>query len=372
MFTREYTKIFKGIAVILMMAHHLLFFPERMPTGYEIISMVSVNGLEIETIIGSFGKICVSLFMFLGGYGMWKQAEASKDGSVSILKHILSLYTAFWKILLVFAPIAFIFFGNQPIYSEKEAQCTLFSNFTIDGFIRNFTGWHTSYNWEWWFFKSYICTLFIGALFMTLIRKHQNKYTDIFILIIWEIMSTVILPALPKIELLSGLNSDIFYKNIFLLTEYSISFYAGIIVAKYSLLDRFIKMYMQLSIVPRVCFAILSQLLVIYSRVFFNGSASMDILYIPIFISSGVIILEAIPIAKKALKLFGKYSTSIWLTHSFFCYYFYTFSKIVYYTRNGIIALITLTAFSLLASILVEHFWKNPLFKRIYSHCNNH
>ena len=47
----------------------------------------------------------------------------------------------------------------------------------------------------------------------------------------------------------------------------------------------------------------------------------------------------------------------MWLTHSFFCYYFYTFVKIVYSSRNAIVSFIILLGLSLGTSILLDLFW---------------
>lgn len=240
MFTREETKMFKGLAVILMLAHHLFLFPDRMPIGYEIISMGSVSGMEIERIIGSFGKICVSYFMFLGGYGMWckAQADGNKDGNVSIGKHIIQLYQSLWKVILVFIPIGFLLFGNQPVYALRESQCSMYSNFAWKTFLMNFTGFSTSYNGEWWFFRTYLCALFLGCVFIRFIWKHDNKYVDIAFVIIWEILSSKFFPALAKTGEFSSLNNDIFFKSLFTISAYTSSFFMGIVMAKYNGIDR--------------------------------------------------------------------------------------------------------------------------------------
>lgn len=67
-FSKEDTKCMKALAVILMLIHHLWGFPGRI----EGLKYFSGGGCEDFTLfIGLFGKICVSFFLFLGGYGLY-------------------------------------------------------------------------------------------------------------------------------------------------------------------------------------------------------------------------------------------------------------------------------------------------------------
>ena len=75
-FSRQDTKALKGVAILLMLMHHSMAFPDRIPQKYEFA--VSSSGLKHLILVGSFGKICVAIFMFLGGLGMAKQIQANK------------------------------------------------------------------------------------------------------------------------------------------------------------------------------------------------------------------------------------------------------------------------------------------------------
>lgn len=70
-FTKEHTQIAKGVAILLMIAHHLFAFPERIYINSGYISMVSLFGYDIEFLIGIFGKLCVAMYLFLSGYGIY-------------------------------------------------------------------------------------------------------------------------------------------------------------------------------------------------------------------------------------------------------------------------------------------------------------
>ena len=68
-YTRVDTKSAKGVAVLLMLVHHLYAFPQYVPGG-SLRSVITAFGVPLPMILGEFGKICVSIFFFLGGYGM--------------------------------------------------------------------------------------------------------------------------------------------------------------------------------------------------------------------------------------------------------------------------------------------------------------
>lgn len=60
----------KGIALLLMLACHLWAFPDRIPYEVKIGTNIYVSDMELTVAIGTFGKICVPIYMFLGGYGL--------------------------------------------------------------------------------------------------------------------------------------------------------------------------------------------------------------------------------------------------------------------------------------------------------------
>ena len=68
MLTRENTKQLKGLAILLMLVHHLFAFYDRIPFGLELTHNFILNE-TIISLIGKFGQMCVPIFMFLGEIG---------------------------------------------------------------------------------------------------------------------------------------------------------------------------------------------------------------------------------------------------------------------------------------------------------------
>lgn len=83
----------------------------------------------------------------------------------------------------------------------------------------------------------------------------------------------------------------------------------------------------------------------------------IDFIYVPFLIIISLHLLGYIKWLKITLEYLGKHSTNMWLSHSFFCYYFYPFAKLVLFPKYAVPCLIVLIALSLLTSITLNHFW---------------
>ena len=89
-FTKDDTKVVKAIAVMLMLYHHLFGFPERIYNNY-INLIPTINNHNISFLIASFGKICVTIFIFLAGYSSYISMKNNKEESV-VKKRVYNLY----------------------------------------------------------------------------------------------------------------------------------------------------------------------------------------------------------------------------------------------------------------------------------------
>ena len=321
--------VMKAIAILLMLSHHRWTFPERIAGG-PLESLISFSNLPLTVHLGVFGKICVSMFFFLGGYGLYRRYFGKRYNIVERLK---KLYFAYWKVFLIFVPIGFIFFSNQDAYCQDVGVYTAFSEFSIKEFVLNFFGFVSTYNREWWFLLSYA----IALILFPLIRKivdYLSIYLNLFIVIIISVLLT----------------------NVFQSEPYAICFGMGVIVAKHRLLDSVCDLAKQKKILNPVT-DILVWLFVIILRLKVIGE-QLDIFFVPILTIVSINFVNKLSILKKSLSALGKRSTNMWLIHTFFCYYFGITAKIVAAPRYAILALIVLFAMSYAASILVEKFWK--------------
>jgi len=110
-FTKDQTNIAKGVAICLMLAVHLYPIDSekyRLLNNNYYIPLIPI--FDIEENIGAFGRICISMFLFLSGYGML--IGYKKYGKTALqysLKKLIDFYKVYWLYFLIFIPIGLLF-----------------------------------------------------------------------------------------------------------------------------------------------------------------------------------------------------------------------------------------------------------------------
>ena len=135
---KQKTKAVYGVAVLMMIYHHLFCLPNRLDYNYTPI--LYINGINIEQILAWFCKICVAMYAFITGYGLIKISNKYKKNNPIgrivncykiIIKQAVKFFSKFWLVCLFFLPIGFTILGNK---------------FEIEEFIYNIIGINNSYN----------------------------------------------------------------------------------------------------------------------------------------------------------------------------------------------------------------------------------
>ena len=349
--SRDDTKVMKCIAIILMLMHHLWFFQDRIPGG-PLVSLF--HGFHIPTlqILSAFGKICVPMFFFLGGYGIYK---SSYGKPYDIFKRLKKLYFAYWKVFVIFIPIGFLFFSSQAAYCADSSIYTRFANFSIKELALNFFAIASTYNSEWWFLISYVFALCLYPVIRTIVDRNSAKSNVVIVFLV----SLLLVHFFTKVNVSLGPNAldfkTLFFTFIFQTAPYIASFWMGAVTAKEGLLSKFgddAKANKLLN--PFTDIMIWG--IVIYLRQVAIGE-TFDIFFVPMLTIASMDLLSRMKPLKKLLAIMGKQSTSMWLIHTFFCYYFGAIAVIVTAPRYAILSLLFLIALTYLASVLVSFFW---------------
>lgn len=163
-FTKHHTKIVKGIAMLLMLFDHLFWMESGKYNALIKIPMYH----DIPWLIGSLGNICVSMFLFLSGYGMYITAQNQgrytfKDAFIRI-KNMWFQY-AFITTLII---ILDFLFGKI--------------TFDIKKIILNLLALDFSYNKYAWFMITYIIIILVFPL-MNYLMAHSPWMLDCLIVI---------------------------------------------------------------------------------------------------------------------------------------------------------------------------------------------
>lgn len=314
----------------------------------------------------SFARICVPIFFFLGGYGLYKRLES---GKFSLSDSIISLYKQYWKVFVIFIPIAFCFFsrtGENVNYLTSRYVITEKDEF-ITELLSNFIGYSCSFNSEWWFFSVYLCLLPLGCLFYTTIENHRSFLKDAFILISLSMILYNVFPNLANMEMFSNIDNNIFFKRFFLLPDSTITFFEGIVFAKYNALATLKKKLESIPLNKILC--VIGCATIFWCRTYILTQEIADLIYVSFFIAFVSILIDCLAIIKTIFSFLGKHSTNMWYVHSFYCYYFLEVTKIVYCTQNVWVDWLILILMSLATSVLLEFIYKqiNTMWNKMIS-----
>ena len=357
--TKNDTRTIKGAAVILMLMHHMWAFQERIADG-GLKGLIPLGNTYLFVFLGHFGKVCVPLFFFLGGYGLAKRYEGRKFDALGRLK---KLYLSYWKVFVIFIPIAFLFFGNQGVYAADASFCGRYNVFSVRELVLNFLAILDTYNYEWWFLRCYMLMI----LCFPLIRYAAGKCSPaakILIILIITVLFGKVFPDVWYAFIGDARQGNVIYDSFFCMGEpFFACFVMGVFCAGNDLLDR-ISAFLDRAGRFRAAAEILLILTVILVRQVLLRKY-FDFLYAPLLSVIISDLARRLPAIGKIFEAFGQESTNIWFIHSFFCYYFYGIVRIVIATHWAVPSFATLAVISYAAARLVTIFWQKISSLRI-------
>jgi hypothetical protein len=323
-----------------MYIHHLFAYPNRIispSTYYPVFSFINLEGL-----VGSFGEICVPIFLFLSGYGF--SIMGPKDTKYYFVK-IFTFFQVYWFYCVIFVPLGFIFFKDVTLFGSQVYRYEI----SFRRIIANLTGLSSSYNSEWWFVRIYIILLILTPL-INKIKKHKIfiALTSCFLFIISDFIGKY------------GFDTPVI--SIRLIFFWQAPFIMGYILAFYN----FDKLVNQ----PYFCLKIFTffSLIIITSLLSYSLKKSGLILSTPIFIVCIILLRSVTKIMNKPIGTIGIYSFPMWLIHSFFCYYYLQW--LIFLPKYSIFILANLLLVTFFSSYFLEkiRIYINYQIKKQISH----
>lgn len=339
--TKNDSLALKGIAIILMLWHHCFCEVVRFD-GYNV-DFSPLNQQFVVDVTFYF-KICVSIFAFITGFGLYYSAKKECHDIKSTNKWMLSRYiktfSGFWLIYII-SFIATFFVDRLPVktYCEKG---------NIRGFayaVSDFLGLANlldtpNLNGTWWYMSAAIVFIIMVPLVLKL--KDKIGYVVIIALV-------VIAPRLFNVGYPGGINAFAFVIPVLL----------GMIFAEY---DVFAKIE-DLRIVKNKAFNsiiifFIAFVLLILSFVFgirLQRDKFWELLYgvFPlVFIIFAKKYIVRIPILDKILIFLGKHSMNVFLIHTFFRHYY--LKDFIYGLEKFWLMPLMLLVLSLPISIVIE------------------
>lgn len=303
-FSRDVSYAVKGVAIIMMLVHHCLGFPDYWLNPMEVSPAVAQ--------IASQFKLCVAMYAFITGYGFY----FSQDGSfVNHLKKAGSFLTQYWiQLFLIFLPIAGIHF-----------------RFSARKILLNMLALHDNIILFAWYVFFHLVVLLTFPYFKRLLNR--GLLWDLTIIIIGGYGCTVALYILPF--------GGSFRQMLIDCSVYYPALGIGWFFARYDLFDR-ISERIRFRIPTAICLCLAVFLL--RSKLSVVKGFTFDSFYAPCLILSLSLLIIKLGRLQHILTFFGKHSLHMWLFHSIF------FS---YYTREIVQPLVNWTQVPVLRLLLV-------------------
>lgn len=217
-FDKGMSTVIKGIAVLMMLFHHLFRDGLEAHERFDIIyfPFPEINMINIATVF----KICVGMFAFVSGYGLYLDLKKSRPAiSKWVLVREVKVLSSFWPVVIcvwIFGQLVghhpqdtyftgggYLYTGPVNMLAEFFGCARLFGTPTL--------------NSEWWYMSAAV----IYVAMAPLIVRNEDKVMPILALI-------VALPRVLGIGFLGGINA---YPFIFV-------FLLGMICAKVHFFDR--------------------------------------------------------------------------------------------------------------------------------------
>ena len=315
--------ILQAVAVMLMVWHHLFGFPDRINVPYVL---VFDRLFHIETIMGYFGRICVAVFAFVSGYGMRKKAVNSGktkllSGYHSIASQLLKSFSRYWAVFCLFIPIGF-----------------LLKVYPVDGirFLKGLLGNGVGYNGEWWYVDYYIRLLLLFPV-VTLLADVIQRYVPFLVHIL-------IAAAIVTVAFFAERIPNYGFVTVLL------CFAQGMYFVDNRLFETLYQLFLNKSWFRLGTGSVLFG--VVFILRFFG---TPDFLLVALFVFSVMLMLKAdfvIRYINPVLRFVGKYSTYIWLAHTFFGYYF--FQRLTFMPRYSWLIFLWCMVLSIASGIVLE------------------
>ena len=310
--TKDESLQLKGIAIMMMLWLHLFGTNIEILEGCEKHIYLH-DGTPIIYAMRKFGRMCVVLYTFLGGYGMYKvfqRSDAPGSGITSGMnngRRILRLLTNYWIVFFIFLAVATAL--NPQEYPGDTSRLLL-----------NFATLRCTYNSTLWFLLPYTILLLFSTPIMRFVSSLKGCWLFIAPVAAFAIKVGAYSTTIPA----TGILNDIIINCINALNLFFM-FFTGAIYARFDILQKStahikqcissLSIAQKLHITPSVACTLLL-ILLFFGRITQGASTLLDPIYllamIPLYLC-----IETPKRVKRTLGTLGSHSTNIWFLHEY-------------------------------------------------------
>ena len=329
LFTKESSKVAKGVAILLMLFYHLFYSrPDNLAMGVNY-SPLSENAFLT---IARFGNICVAVFVMITAYGIASKVfEAEnitlKDAYKNSFKRAGKLLFHFSFMFVCVNLLWFHWFDYSLTFGAGKQGILAF---IVDGLGLSHLFSTPTLNMTWWYMSLAYALVFLVPLLAFAFKKTGYPFLGIALLLPY------ILP---------------FGEDV---TRYSFVIALGIAAAYGHWFEKILnsKMHFALRWIIHILVIVLSVFIRDneFVKTFLIIPADAIIAFEIILLAADI--LEFIPVIRNIFAFLGKHSMNIFFVHTFF--YLILYRKYVYYFGYAPVTFFILLGLSLALSLVIE------------------
>ncbi|MDO4924993.1 MAG: hypothetical protein Q3980_04965 [Turicibacter sp.] len=334
--TLNETKVIKGVAILLMLIHHFFSFPDWINSGNEFIGIPFLES-TIEFYIGTFGKMCVTIFLFLTGYGLFYSYQ-KKNAYLYSLKKLGVFLINYWLILcLIFIPL-------QLLNSSFE--------FSLKSFILNLVGLRSDYIMFAWYVHLQIAIIILFPLLKRLIKTNLIQ-SIVYGICIPVMLRIVVTTLMNRVSILSGNTFLILFNEFLVYLPFLLS---GYIFSKFKLFSK-MNHYLPIFLDKWYVYVIL----IIGTMIGRNLLPMLsELIYVPTFIFSVISLIRMIhhQWLTNGLAVLGEHSLNLWFLHAMFFGKTAYLQWIAYYPKISVLIILWVLILLIPVSVLINKIMK--------------
>lgn len=340
-FSKTESMCLKGIAIIMMMFHHCYRSVDRFEDYY-----VDFEPFTMEFIvnISDYFKICVSIFAFITGYGLYlslrKRCGSAQEIEEWIYKRLIKTMAGFWLVYILVFVVTQIYAGYPiSIYFIKGGvRGCIYALIDFLGLAFFFST--PTLVGTWWYMSAAIVFVILMPIFV----KWRSKlgYTTLFLVV-------MAIPRLMGNGYPGGVSVMSFLTPLIM----------GMVFAEYDIFDKLKKLRtVKNRMLDEILQFVISTFILVASIIIWWRFARDVVWEYHLGLAAIIAIIYCwkyiipIPVVKDILRFFGKHSMNIFLVHSFIRYVF--FEKFIYGFEQFLLIVTVLFSISLVISIVIE------------------
>lgn len=319
-FTVHCTLITKGILVLLLLFHHV-FYGNTVTDKQLVAHLFSVNTIEK---MAMYGKICVGGFAFLSAYGMTcklKQNEMHKG--LVCFRRVISFESScifIYCIALIYKRLIIVESIRDVYRNEIGEFCPIYMGIDCLGLAELFRT--PKLNVTWW-------------------------YCSFAILLIFSIPAIYVLYSKMGIYLV-GLSMFLSFNSLITVVVLGVAFAEE---GWFDRIDKWVSEERMNRWIATLCCGIL---MILSWRIYYNTNEINNVQFwtAPVVACLVMIFFQKIPVLNFGFKILGKYSSYIFLSHTFIYYYFY--EEFIYSFREVWCIYLIMLLLSFLIAIIID------------------